>query len=421
MTSGVVTVGRQRYAVGLYWENSPGGGRVAQIAREAANQAGQQAEFYAVRPGSKNGRIPQFGLSGGGEGQTSGMPVLAACLAGQIPGSWAGAFRFPGGIAVIIVRDDLIVPDGDLLFTDENEARNRLIQEIGFGGLQATYAPESWSIPGVDTIPLTLLLNERKDIKLQPVKLSDKLKLILAGSALAFILLVGGVWYWQQKTAEEEAAREAQLQAMRLAQMRAHQMVPSLPQQPPQPKYERYWEQAPRVMAVIDACARGMSKTPVAAAGWTLISVHCNGTSITLNWARGAGPAAPPHGANVNDLANAATQSIPLGTLTARGAQQLDDPKTITDRYLAQNWPGQVVPTVNDPPPPPPPNYQGTWNPPPPPWVKRSFTLHVAEFPSELPSMIGTLPGVIVNDITYTSNGDSSSWSIEGVIYANRK
>ena len=142
MASGVVTIGRQSYAVGLYWENSPGGGRVAQIAKEAASQAGQQADFYAVRPGNKNGRVPQFGLSGVEGGHKAGMPTLAACLAGQMPGSWAGAFRFSEGTAVVVVRDDLIVPDGDLFFLDETEARDRLLQEIGFGGLESTYAPD---------------------------------------------------------------------------------------------------------------------------------------------------------------------------------------------------------------------------------------------------------------------------------------
>ena len=87
MGAGVVTVGRHRYAVGLYWENSPGKGRVAQIAKEAAAQDGQQADFYAVRPGNpKSGQVPQFALCSGDAGQISGMPVLAGCLASQVPG-----------------------------------------------------------------------------------------------------------------------------------------------------------------------------------------------------------------------------------------------------------------------------------------------------------------------------------------------
>src|ERR1700692_2487015 len=122
MGAGVVTVGRRPYAIGLYWENSPSG-RVSQAAKEAAKQPGQQAAFYAARAGSKGGRIPQFGLSPSGAGHKIGMPVFAACLANQQPGSWAGAFRLRDGVVVTVVRDDLIVPDGDQFFTNDSEAR----------------------------------------------------------------------------------------------------------------------------------------------------------------------------------------------------------------------------------------------------------------------------------------------------------
>ena len=103
MASGVVTVGRRQYASGLYWENSPSG-RISQAAKEAARQPGQQARFFAVRPGGKTGRVPQFALSQSVNEHKVGMPVLAACLANQQPGSWAGAFRLREGTAVVVVR-----------------------------------------------------------------------------------------------------------------------------------------------------------------------------------------------------------------------------------------------------------------------------------------------------------------------------
>jgi hypothetical protein len=118
MGAGVATVGRRQYAVGLYWENSPTG-RLAQTAREAAKQPGQQADFYAIRPGNKTGRVPQFGLGLESGGHKAGMPAFAGCLANQQPGSWCGAFRLREGTVVTVVRDDLIVPDGDQFFLNE--------------------------------------------------------------------------------------------------------------------------------------------------------------------------------------------------------------------------------------------------------------------------------------------------------------
>ena len=191
MGAGVATVGRRPYAVGLYWENSPSG-RMAQAAKEAARQPGQQAEFFAVRAGNKQGRIPQFGLSPTEVGHKTGMPVFAACLANQQPGSWAGAFRLREGTVVTIVRDDLIVPDGDQFFTDESEARDRLLQEIGFGGLQRIYAPEAWAIPSADTMPISLLLNEHTEIRLRPIRLPKKYISLSASFFVVLLMVVFG-------------------------------------------------------------------------------------------------------------------------------------------------------------------------------------------------------------------------------------
>jgi hypothetical protein len=422
MVAGVVTVGSHRYAVGLYWENSPGGGRVTQIAREAANQPGQQADFYAIRPGNKNGRIPQFGLCSGDAGQIAGMPVLAACLATQIPGSWAGAFRLNEGVAVVVVRDDLIVPDGDVFFLDEAEARDRLLQEISFGGLQTVYAPESWSIPIVDTIPLTLLVGNYQGIKLQRVSIPKKLKVLAASVALIVVIAVGGVWYWQAKI-DEENARRAQEDVLRRAQEEAKKHLPSMLRQDeaPTPVYDRKWEKEPQSLAVLANCQQALSKIHAVAAGWKLSTLKCSGPSVAISWVRDHGYSLPPLGTNVADTATTASQVLVLSGLVPRGAEVLGDPEETTKRYLSQNWPGSISRAADDPPPPPPPDYTGPWAPPPPPWVKRSFTFTVPELPSNIPELISGLPGLIINSLSYTPSGVSGSWAVEGVIYENRK
>ncbi len=412
MPAGVVTVGRHRYAVGLYWENSPGGGHVAQIAKEAAKQPGQQADFYVIRRGTKDRHVPQFGLCTSEAGQTAGMPVLAGCLANQIPGSWVGAFRLNEGVVVIVVRDDLIVPDGDLFFTDESDARERLIQEIGFGGLQTIYAPEAWSIPGADTIPLTLLINNRTDIQLQRVSIPTKVKILAAGAILASVTVLGVVWAINARIEREQAElQEAQQLAANLPQVFQSQ-------QQPKPEYIRYWEEAPLVLPLVNACKEGLSLIPSAVSGWNLTSVSCNGSSLSLSWTRTKGMTTPPLDAHVDDSAGTANKSIPLKALERRGHEDLLNIDDITKRYLIQTWPGTISRAPDDPPPPPPPGYNGQWTPPPAPWVKRSFTLTMPELPGELPGLIGDIPGAIINSMSYTPNG---SWTIQGVIYENRR
>ncbi|MCL2473910.1 MAG: type 4b pilus protein PilO2 [Alphaproteobacteria bacterium] len=410
MSSGVVTVGRHTYAVGLYWENSPGGGRVSQIAKDAAKQPGQQADFFAIRPGGKSGGVPQFGLCSGDGGQTAGMPALAGCLASQLPGSWAGAFRLNEGVVVIIVRDDLIVPDGDLFFFEEADARDRLIQEMGFGGLQTVYAPEAWSIPGADSIPITLLLNDRADIKLQGVSLSQKAKLgIFAGSLVAVAviaaLIVGGGEVTNIAT--------------------TGQLPPPpkvfVPKPMPEPVYIRYWEEKPLAIDVIRNCSEGLVKVPTAVQGWKMNKVSCSGVGISVTWTRTKGSTEPPDGAVVDITGKNASKVYRLGSLKNRGREELLSFNEITNRFLRENWPGTLTKAPDDPPPPPPPDWDGEWNPPPAPWQKRAFNMTVSYLPGDLTRIFENLPGAIINNMTAGSGTMSAGWKVEGVIYEERK
>ena len=420
MTIGVVTVGKRAYACGLVWENSPSG-RVSQAAKEAARQSSQPANFYAVRNGTKSGRIPQFGLSFIDTGHRAGLPTLAACLANKQPGSWAGAFRLREGIAVVVVRDDLIVPDGDVFFADETEARDRLLQEMSTGGLQKVYAQENWGVPGADVMPLSLLLNDRADVRLIAVAI-PKQALILGGVGAGLLTLVLAIgWYIQSEKAKEEAERLAREQALR-AQFEKMQTVPTFPtgDKIDYPMPDPKWQKEPRPLEFIEACRVALSQVQYAVQGWTGSGFKCDKGGVSLRWSRAGGISQPPPKSSINDSANAAGQNVALPALKERGEEKLWDPQQITQRYLLQNWPGTISRAPDDPPPPRPANYQGIWNPPPAPWVKRSFTLNVPVLPWTIKDFLGDVPGVIINSMSY-SGGLSGTWSIEGVIYENRK
>lgn len=407
MGSGIVTVGRRIYAVGLYWENSPSG-RVVAAAKEAASQPGQKADFFAVRAGQKDGRVPQFGLGQAVSGHKVGMPAFAACLANQQPGSWVGAFRLREGTVVTVVRDDLIVPDGDQLFLDEAEARERLLQEISFGGLQRIYAPEAWSIPGSDNMPISLLIDERRDVRLQSV--ATPKSVWIGGGILASLMAIGIAYGLYEQT---QAAKTPII---------TKPIVPFAEQKPTYPPPDRKWEKSAPVMDLVESCRAGLANIPAAIAGWRMSGLTCNETSLSLTWARDKGFSVPPKDWNIAVGGSTATSSVTLPKLTPRGHEDLTNPDDITRRYLAQNWSGTLARMQDDPPPPPPPNYKGPWNPPPPPWFKRSFTLTVPELPGLLPVYFQDVPGVVVTGLTFKPGGTSASgsWSVEGIIYENR-
>lgn len=413
MGAGVVHVGRRAYAVGLYWENSPEG-RVAKTAREAARQPGQNADFFAIRSGNKEGRVPQFGLGQSGAGYKAGLASFAACLANQQPGAWAGAFRLREGIAVVVVRDDLIVPDGDLLFADENDARDRLLQELSFGGLQKVYAPEAWSLPNADTMPVTLLLNERHDVVLRSTTIPKNVVIGAAVAAGLFLLVVGGGLYWQSVRDAEEL-KQRQEDAQRLAALAARNANSADLQKPDYPPPKRVWEEAPLPTTYVDACVKALPQVPVVIAGWKMTAMKCTPSAINTTWTRDSGIALLPAELKIDPEGTMGSLTVPLAKLLPRGHQDLLNSADITKSYLTSEWPGTLTRAADDPAPPPPTNYKGEWKPPPPPWVKRSFTFTVPELPSVLPDVWDKIPGVVVNSMSY-----SGRWTVEGVIYENR-
>jgi len=421
MTTGVVTVGRKQYASGLYWENSPSG-RISQAAKEAARQPDNYSDFYAVRIGDKKGRVPQFGLASETEGLKAGIPSLAGCLANQQPGSWIGAFSFNEGTAVIIVRDDLIVPEGDLFFEDESEARDHLYQEMGVGGFGRIYAPEAWGIPGADSMPITLLLNDKSDVKLHNVVMSDKAKLgMMIGFGL-LIAILGAGWFIQNQRAEEEAMRIQQMAALKRMQIEAAKLLP-IQQKVEYPIPVRKWEKVPKPLILVDACKKALDGVKIGVAGWRVVNVFCSNGSLTVRWARTSGFAASPKNSIVNETGKQAVVSVLLKNVEPRGDENLVDPDEVTKRYLAQNWPGTIRREPDPPPPPPPPNYSGEWNPPPDPWVRRSFTFIVPVLPWTLPDFFSDLPGVVIDSLSMNGDGAhlDNKWNIKGVIYENRR
>lgn len=417
MALGIATVGRRKFATDLVWQVSPSG-QVVNAAKEAAKQA--DAEYTSIRLGTKSGRLPQFGLGTERQGHSLGMPALAATVANRLPGSWAGAFKVREGTYFISVRDDLIMPEGDMLFADEVEARQRLLQEINAGGLQRIYAPEPWSIPGSEGMSLVLLLQDKAESPLRPVKVSKKT--LFRGVALAVLagaLLIGGLW-WQQMEEARHQKEQEQLAAAERARQQAMGQLPSQLQgsQIAYPPPIRFWEQEPQPLALIAACRRAFEQVQEHPKGWALSNATCSKAALAVSWAAVTRFSDMIPEAVTSIDGATASHSIEIKDVAPRGQEDLFDPEAITKRYINENWAGTIFRAPDDPLPSRPAEVpEDKWNPPPAPWVKRGFKVTVPSLPGEAKTYFDALPGVIITSLTY--NG--GNWSIEGVIYENRK
>ena len=404
MANGVVTIGGQKYAAGLYWQLSPDTKGVAKSARMAAAQPGYQADLYCVRDASKSRSVAQFGLGISESGHKPGMPVAAACLANQQPGSWVGAFNVPEGVWFVVVREDLIDADGDFVFDDQMEAQARLEQEIARGGIIQIYAPSDWGIDASDPSSLSTLLTARRDITLKRVD-GQKRNLIAMFTLLLLLALAYGGYSWYQN----DQAKKAAIEAARQEEVRRQQQLASgqaLAQ------YKRSWESAPLPDTWLESCENALHKISLTASGWKLGELVCNGTAISLQWSRVMDTIAlVPDQAVMDGNLKSATAIFSFIPPQARGAETLSGRDLIDRLALVNQWPvvfqdlpDDVIVVPDNQPPPPPPE-----------WKKRSvvFTLNASPWSQ---SEIFRVPGLVLTNLKLNND----KWTLEGIFYEKR-
>lgn len=423
MTAGVITVGGKKYAVGLYWQVSDTKG-TARAAKAAATQSGFQSEFYCIRAGNAKGRFPQFGLADKDRGYKWNMPTAAASLANRQPGSWAGVFTVPEGVWFIEVRDDLIAPDGDILFADEAEAMGRLQETSAMGGLERIYAPSSWAIPGAESSSLASLLSNRAEARLLPVRVPKMVWFVSLGGIAVVLIALLLTFYILQKREDAELERMAQeaaqtaQQRMREEEERIRREEEARRQQMQQqvldlPTYQRIWESQPNSVAWLEACRDAFDKVQLAPLGWSLSAASCVGNQVLASWTRTTGPAVVPEGGEVDPSLRSASARFSLKTLPPRGSEKLWPKQGINLYALHNDWlPGLSY--LPDDKLPPLPNGQQV---PPPPWQKRQIQWTVPVSPWNIRGPLVDLPGLIVERIVWSQGG---TWQIEGVLYEQR-
>lgn len=424
MAAGVISVGGKKYAVGLYWQLSDST-NAAKAARAAAVQPGSAADFFCVRPGNNKGRAPQFGLGEAKQGHAWNMPTAAATLANRQPGSWAGVFTVPEGVWFVEVRDDLITPEGDVMFSDEAEAMVRLQEVTAQGGLEKIYAPATWAIPGAEASSLASLLSGKTDVRLQPVKVPKKLILGILGTVAVVALLGTAYSYYAAWQEEAEMTRMAE-ESRRTAEQRARQEEErrrreeeerqrQLAEQAAQlPSYQKTWESMPRPLDWLRACETAFAKVQLAPLGWQISAVSCAGSAVSASWTRASGPAVIPEGATLDPGLRTASASFPLPPVKPRGQEKLWPTEAINHYILNNDWQADITPMPVQAPPPLPNGQQV----PPPPWQTRQVRWSVGLSPWLLKGPLVDLPGFVVQNLVWSQDG---TWQIEGTLYEQRK
>jgi hypothetical protein len=304
--AGTVKIGQETFAVGLFWQAAPSVPAAIREARIVAVQTEIAADLFAVR---RLGQ-PQFGLGTTRAEHKPKMPSLAAVLANALAeASWAGVFETEDGWVYVAVRKGAIMPDGDALYRSEDEARNRLREDLSVGGWEAVFAPPGWMITDARDESLEDLCGRTRDGRLMPVATSRLRPLLVAGAIVG-----GGLAVWLIVVPGQEAPPAP--------------AVPDVPVAPPPPPPP--WQGKPAGMDVVEACQNAMAGARVLP-GFDLVSADCTGQRVVFRYTRSVGTVAwLPDGTGISSP-NEAVDSRPL-TVPARPDDDAEQP-----------WPAHTV------------------------------------------------------------------------------
>lgn len=415
-TDSLLAGGRRKMALGLLWQPRATG----QPLHVQAKSASVGDTTFDLSVLSADGT--QVGFASTIDAHKDGMMAAATAIPRAYVGdTWLAAFVLPVAgdqlqLAWWIVahRDGLVYEDR--LVRNEIEARESFVDLYDAPGWQTVICPSNWQISDASDIGLGYLI--KPGTKGSALKSHSQVK-IWAPRAIAAALVLGGAFggyrYWQNIQEQERQAEAARLQAQEMARLDALQVAP--------------WEGMPGLQESVIACAALINEVQVNPPGWILAPVTCTvspGTvSIGATWTRQSGTMAKylysalEHRGLPLPQFDPKLQTGSIGRSAGIEANDWGDNLAPLDpsemftrlvhRFDTLSLPlalsAQTAPVT--------PNATGApnrkiWN-------YHSIELESSVFPTELITLIGDIPAVVPQTLTYTPN--TQTWKLTAFIY----
>lgn len=409
--------GRRKMAIGLLWQPRSSGQPLHAQAK-SASVGDTVFDLSVLYAGGA-----QVGFASKMDAHKDGMMAAATAIPRDYVGdTWLAAFVLPVAgdqfqLAWWIVahRDGLVYEDR--LVRNEIEARESFMDLYDAPGWQTVICPSNWQISDAHDIALGYLIKPgTKGAALR----SHSPVVIWAPRAIAAAVVIGGVLfgynYWQNIQEEAARAEMLRLQEEEMKRLEALQVPP--------------WDGMPGLLDSAIACATLINELQVNPPGWILDPVTCTVSRGTVSagatWKRQEGTRAkylysaldlrglpvPQFDAALASGSVSRSAAIPANDW-GKDVAPLDPNEMFTrlvHRFDTLALPLTLTAQVAQP---PAPDASGLpnrkiWN-------YHSIELESSAFPTELILLIGDIPAVVPNTLTYTPA--TQTWKLTAFIY----
>lgn len=269
----VIKFGKQEYAVGLFWQPLQDVDDPIPEIRETM-ESDEGANLYAIH----YGRAPQYGIGKKSMGHKEGQIVAAVSVLDALSdkSSFVAVFKVEEGWWFLAVRNDLILPEEDVLYHNENEAKDAFFSMMAVPDWGYRIAPDSWHIDGTEEMDLEELIKNTFQARLLSLSAVRGTKILLA-IALLILALVAVIVYLVVFLLDKATQTPTKIAPV----------VPQAAIQTVEPtrEEEKPWEKLVEVNPFLNRCwSYAYQLKSMQVPGWGLKQIVCTPTQISSGW-----------------------------------------------------------------------------------------------------------------------------------------
>ena len=298
------------YATSLFWQPLQNKDDPFTEVGEASEGVMEGADLFCI----KQGKAPQFGICASKDGYKNGMNVAAVTLATAMAdrSSFVAVFKVDNGWWYTCIRNDIILSDGDMLFLNEQEAKDQFLSMLAVPDWGRKIAPPEWEIEDTEYPDLHKIMSQGMRAKLQKIKAlrGTKLMIVIAISAVIGLWLISSI-----------------INGIFLAPPKRPIIAPVAPKiaKPVEKIPEvKPWEKLPDPEQVMLNCYKTVQDViTIMPPGWNIGNISCSAGGLTTSWNREVGRISwiekaldlsgiTFSGRSVSDNGNSLVASVPL-------------------------------------------------------------------------------------------------------------
>jgi len=271
----VIQVGKTAYAVGLFWQPLQDVDDAIPEIRETMD-ADVGSDLYCIH----YGKVPQYGIGKKSKGHEEGQAVGAVSLLDSLSdrSSFVAVFHVDEGWWFVAARNDLILPEEDVLYQNEQDAKDAFFSMLAVPDWGYKIAPASWNIDDTEEMELEALLRNTIQVRLVSLSAVRGTKVLL-GIAFGILLVVSLIVYFVIVLLNRATRGPTKIEPVvpRVA-MRSVE-----PTQEPEKPWEHLVEIGPFVNRCWDHAYQLKSMT---VPGWGLNEIVCTPEGIVTGWTK---------------------------------------------------------------------------------------------------------------------------------------